>query len=215
LSLPDVRLQLAAVVLAEELNFTRAAERLKITQPALSKQVFELERRVGFPIFKRDQRRVEITEAGQILVRGCRDSLAIMEKALRLARATKDDIQPVITIGHSPYIDPSLRAVFLSISLPLYPGLRLRMESMFATELAHSVTCAELDLAIITEPSDNPMLTLVHIASAPLCVAMQADHRAAGKRSVSLEDLKNVGWMLSLGRQIQLSTTAYSTSDES
>jgi len=44
LSLPDVRLQLAAVVLAEELNFTRAAERLKITQPALSKQV--LERRV-------------------------------------------------------------------------------------------------------------------------------------------------------------------------
>lgn len=86
---------------------------------------------------------------------------------------------------------------------------------MFATELAHSVTCAELDLAIITEPSDNPMLTLVHIASAPLCVAMQADHRAAGKRSVSLEDLKNVGWMLSLGRQIQLSTTAYSTSDES
>lgn len=146
MSSPDVRLQLAAVVLAEELNFTRAAERLKITQPALSKQIIELERRVGFAIFKRDQRRIEITEAGQVFIRGCRDSLAIMEKALRIARTTKDDIRPVITVGHSPYIDPALRGTLLSTSLPLYPGLRLRLESMFATELIHSVSTAELDL---------------------------------------------------------------------
>ena len=70
LFLPEIRLQLAAVTLAEELNFTRAAERLRITQPALSKQVFDLESQVGFVIFQRSQRRVELTDAGQVFIRG-------------------------------------------------------------------------------------------------------------------------------------------------
>src|ERR1700744_837508 len=62
LFLPEIRLQLAAVNLAEELNFTRAAERLRITQPALSKQISDLESQVGFLIFQRSQRRVELTD---------------------------------------------------------------------------------------------------------------------------------------------------------
>lgn len=79
LSLPEIRLQIAAVTLAEELNFTRTAERLRITQPALSKQIAELESRLGFAVFTRGQKRVELTEAGQVFVRACRDSLAILE----------------------------------------------------------------------------------------------------------------------------------------
>ena len=75
IAIPEVRLQLAAVVLAEEMNFTRAAERLNITQPALSKQIAELERRLGFPVFKRNQKRVELTEAGQVFIRGCKDGM--------------------------------------------------------------------------------------------------------------------------------------------
>ncbi|MCU1322988.1 MAG: transcriptional regulator, LysR family [Acidobacteriaceae bacterium] len=197
LSLPvDIRLQLAAVTLAEELNFTRAADRLKITQPALSKQIAELESRVGFIIFKRNQKKVELTDPGQVLVIGFRDAMAILEKAIRLARTTHDEIHPVVTIGHSPYGDPSLISAIVSVHLPLYPNLRLRMESMFALDLAHSVLAAELDLAIITEPSDNPHLTLVQLATVPLCVVMPADHPAARKRSVSIEEFGNVGWMI-------------------
>ena len=69
IAIPEVRLQLAAVVLAEEMNFTRAAERINITQPVLSKQIAELERRLGFLVFKRNQKRVELTEAGQVFIR--------------------------------------------------------------------------------------------------------------------------------------------------
>ena len=196
LSLPEIRLQVAAVTLAEELNFTRAADRLKITQPALSKQIADLEHRIGFAVFKRNQKRVELTDAGQVLIRGCRDAFAILEKSVRLARATHDEVQPLITVGHSPYVDPALVSAILSTHLPLYPDLRLRMESMFALDLAHSVLAAELDLAIIAEPSENPHLTLVQIASVPLCVAMQADHPAAKRRSVSIEEFGDVGWMI-------------------
>jgi DNA-binding transcriptional LysR family regulator len=192
----EVRLQIAAVTLAEELNFTRAADRLKITQPALSKQVIELETRLGFSVFKRNQKRVELTDAGQVFISGCRDALAILEKAIRLARATHDDIQPVVTIGHSPYADPFLISTILSVHLPLYPTLRLRMESMFALDLAHGVLTAELDLAIITEPSESPMLTLVQLETAPLYAVMAVDHPAARRRSVGMNDFSNVGWMI-------------------
>jgi DNA-binding transcriptional LysR family regulator len=196
LSLPEIRLQIAAVTLAEELNFTRTAERLRITQPALSKQIAELESRLGFGVFIRDQKRVELTEAGQVFVRGCGDSLALLEKAVRTARATQDDIQPVVTIGHSPYVDPALISALLGVHLPLYPNLRLRMESRFANELVHSVLSAELDLAILEDPLDNPLLTLVSLATVPLHALMSADHPAAKKRSVDLEDFRNVGWMM-------------------
>ncbi|ADW68510.1 LysR family transcriptional regulator [Granulicella tundricola] len=192
----ETRLQLAAITLADELNFTRAAERLKITQPALSKQIAELEGRVGFTIFKRTQKKVELTDAGQVFVRGCKDALALFEKSLRLARATHEEVLPVLTVGHSPYIDPGLVSALLSVHLPLHPDLRLRMESMFALDLAHAVVAAELDLAIITEPSDNPLLTNVLIATAPLCIAMPADHPAAHRRSVTMQDLAGIGWII-------------------
>lgn len=196
MSPPEIRLQIAAVTLAEELNFTRAAGRLKITQPALSKQIAELENQLGFVLFERNQKRVELTDAGQVFIRGCRDAFAILEKSVRIARATRDEVQPLITIGHSPYVDPALISAILSVHLPLYPNLRLRMESMFALDLSHSVIAAELDLAIIAEPSENPHLTLVHLATLPLYVAMQAEHPAARRTSVSIEEFGDVGWMI-------------------
>ncbi len=91
MSLPDIRLQIAALTLAEELNFTRAADRLKITQPALSKQIVELEKWLGFQVFQRGQRRAELTEAGKVFVQGCRDAHAILENAVRRAKATHDE----------------------------------------------------------------------------------------------------------------------------
>jgi DNA-binding transcriptional LysR family regulator len=195
LLLPELRLQLAAVTLAEELNFTRAAERLRITQPALSKQIAELENQVGFIVFHRNQRHVELSD-GQLFIRGCRDSLALLEKAVRIAKSTRDEVEPLVTIGHCPYIDPWLLSALLAVQLPLYPGLRLRMESMFALDLAHGVIASELDLAIISEPSENPLLTLALVASAPLCVAMPVEHPATRKQSVSMADFGGVGWMI-------------------
>ena len=67
------------------------------------------------------------------------------EKAVRVARATQEETQPVITIGHAPYVDLLLVSACLSVHLPLYPTMRLRMESMFSGELVHGILAAELD----------------------------------------------------------------------
>jgi DNA-binding transcriptional LysR family regulator len=196
LSLPDIRHQIAALTLSEELNFTRTAERLRITQPALSKQILELESRLGYTVFRRNQKQVELTEAGQVFVRGCKDSLAILEKAVRTGRSTQEESQPLVSVGHSPYVSPSMISNFLGVHLPLYPNLRLRMESMFAHDLVHRVLSSELDIALVEESLDNPLLTLVTLSTVPLHALLSADHPAAKKRTVEIEDFGTVGWMM-------------------
>lgn len=192
----DIRFQKAAVILADELNFTRAAERLRITQPALSKQIFALEERLGFKVFERSQRQVNLTDAGEVFIRGCRDASAVLERAIRLAKITHDEAPPIITIGYSPYTDPLLVSSLLAVHMPLYANLKLRLESMFAPDLAHGISTSELDLAIITEPSENPHLTRVKLVTHSLCVIMPSDYPAASKQSVSIRDFGGIGWIV-------------------
>lgn len=192
----NIRFQNAALTLADELNFTRAAERLGITQPALSKQILELEARLGFKVFERSQRQVNLTDAGQVFIGGCRDAYAVLERAIRLAKATHNEIPPVVTIGFSPYADPLLVASILAVHMPLYPNLKLRIESMFAPDLAHGISVSQLDLAIITEPAENPHLTRVLLATHPMCVIMPSDHPATARQSVFLSDFGGVGWIV-------------------
>jgi len=192
----DIRFQNAALTLADELNFTRAAERLSITQPALSKQISDLEEQLGFKVFERTQRQVNLTDAGQVFIGGCRDAHIILERAIRAAKAAKNDTVPVVTIGLCPYADPQLVESILSVHLPLYPNLRLRIESMFAPDLIHGISVSELDLAIITEPSENPLFTSVKMTTHALCVSMPCDHPASAKSSVTVSDFGGVGWMV-------------------
>ena len=192
----EIRLQVAALVLAEERSFSRAAERLHLTQPALSKRIAELESKLGFKLFTRGQKQVEITESGQVFIRGIRDAHALLEGAIRRARTTGEGIQPVIAIGHSPYADPALVEALFGIQLPLYPNLRLRMESMFANDLTYALLASELDLALIAEPTETPQLTQVQIAVRPLCVAMPAQHPAAAKPTVELRDFRSNEWIV-------------------
>lgn len=147
-------------------------------------------------MFERRQRGVLLTEAGEVFVRGCRDSLAILEKAVRAARSSHDSIQPVVAIGHTPYLDPSILSSLLSVHLPLHPGLRLRMESMFAHELTHGVLSAELDIAIVEASTGSGALTSVPLMSQPLHALMARHHRASDNRTVDILDFSNDGWML-------------------
>lgn len=196
MSLPDIRLQVAALALFDEQNFTRAAERLGITQPALSKRIVELESHLGFVVFQRGRRRVDLTDAGQTFIKGCRDANSILERSIRQAKATHAEVTPVVTVGYSPYADPTLVTALLGIHLPLFPNLRLRIESMFAPELAHAVLSSELDLALIANPVENPRLTQVQIASHPICAIMPSDHPSAVKPQVEVADFSGSGWVL-------------------
>ena len=169
----DVRHLQAVIVLAEELNFTRAAQRLRISQPALSKKITDLEEEHRFRLFTRDKKRVvELTDAGRIFVEEARSSLLHMERAVHLARVAHDGGDNVLLIGHSPYADQAWVSTILAIRLPLYPKLRIRLISQFSIELVRSVMAGELNLALVTAPPEDPKITAVPFDLTPLCAVL-------------------------------------------
>lgn len=194
--LPEVRLMQAAIVLAEELNFSRAAERLHITQPGLSKQIYELEDQLEFRLFERNHQGVELTDAGRSFVEEAREALLHAERAVVTAKATFNGADEILNIGKSPYGDPYLVSTLLSIRLPLFPGLRIKLWSNYSNELAHQVAAGALDLALITGVPDNPKLSLLHIADNPFYIAFLRDDVLVTKQDLQLADLHNRNWIL-------------------
>ena len=128
----DLRLLQAAVTVAEARNITRAAEQLGLTQPALSKQIADLEARVGFVLFERNSQRFVITDAGANFVEHARVALAEVGRAVQTGRAASLGAENVLCIAKSPYIDPYFISVLRTVRLPLYPNLELRFSSHFS-----------------------------------------------------------------------------------
>src|ERR1700694_4229939 len=193
----EVRHLHAVIVLAEELNFTRAADRLHITQPALSKQITDLEAEHRFHLFTRDTRRVvELTDAGRAFVEEARSALFHTERAVHLAHAADHGSNSVLTIGHSPFANHDWISAMLAIRLPLYPRLGIRLMTQFAMESVHSVLVGEVNLALVTAPPEDAQLTAVPFAPAPLYAVVPENHPAAHKERLVLQDLAKDEWIL-------------------
>jgi DNA-binding transcriptional LysR family regulator len=193
----EVRHLRAVVILAEELNFTRAALSLHITQSALSKQIAEIEEQHRFHLFDRNHsRRVELTDVGRIFVQEARSALLHIDRAVQLARAALEGSDSVLTIGHSPDADKAWISAILAIRLPLYPKLRIQLISEFSSELVRSVMAGELNLALVTAPPENSQITSVAFAQSPLYAALPQTHAAAQKQHIVLQDLATDDWIL-------------------
>jgi DNA-binding transcriptional LysR family regulator len=187
----------AVVVLAEELNFTRAAQILHIGQPALSKQITEVEKQGRFHLFARNKGRiVELTDAGRVFVEEARIALFHAEKAIHLALAAHEGAENVLLIGHSDYADPSWISALFAIRLPLYPRLRVRLVTRPALQLVRDVLAGDLSLALVTAPPTDSQITSVPFARAPLYVALLRNHPAAEKDRVAVRDLAADEWIL-------------------
>ena len=193
----EIRHLLAVIALAEELNFRRAADRLHITQPALSKQITDLEAEHRFHLFTRNKRRiVELTDAGRLFVEEARSALSHTERAVHLARAAHDGSDSILTIGHSPYANHDWISAMLAIRLPLYPRLGIRLKTQFAMESVHSVLVGEVNLALVTAPPQDAQITAVPFAPAPLYAVLPENHPAAHKERLVLQDLAKDEWIL-------------------
>ena len=187
----------AVIVLAEELNFTRAADRLRISQPALSRKITKLEEEHRFHLFTRDKRLgLELTDAGRIFAEEARFALLHGERAVHLARAAHEGSDTVLTIGHSPYTNHDWISAMLAIRLPLYPRLRIRLVTQFAMESIQSILEGELNLALVMAPPQHAQITAVPFAPAPLYAALSEAHPAAHKERLALRDLARDEWIL-------------------
>jgi DNA-binding transcriptional LysR family regulator len=194
--LPEMRLLETAVVLAEELNFSRAAETLHIDQSTVSTRMNDLEDQLGYVLFKRNHKTVEITEAGRKFVEEARLALLHAERAVQGGRAASQDAEVVLNIGRSPYTDPFLVTTLLSIKLPLFPQLKVELSQQFSCDLIREVLAGALDLAIATEPPESKRLTTVKVAESPFYIAMSEEDELASEPSVTLDALAGRSWVI-------------------
>jgi DNA-binding transcriptional LysR family regulator len=194
--LPEIRLLQAAIALAEELNFSRAAARLRIEQSTLSKRIVELESQIDLRLFVRNHQTVELTEAGRHFVEDARSAILHAERAVHGARAAQNGADEVLHIGRSVYADPYLVTAIQSIQLPLFPGLKVKLWSNFSHELARMVATGNLDLALVLAIPDSPLLSFLSVTESPGYIALPKSDAIAGNAQLSLNDLRAHEWIL-------------------
>lgn len=192
----DLKYMKAAIAVAEELSFSRAAKRLHISQPAVTKYIGELEEMLGVALFLRDHHVVSVTEAGRAYVANARIAVLHADRAIQAARAAGQDAEMILNVGRSPYADPFFTATFLTMKLPLFPRLRLNLSSGFSCDLVHDVLTGELDAAVVIEPPDSGQLTGVKIDESPLYAVISREDELASFQSVRLSQLTSKRWLM-------------------
>ena len=117
----DTKLMESAIALAEVLHYGRAARKLRISQPMLTKNIADVEALIGGPLFLRDRKRVVLSDAGgRAYVQEARLSLLHGERAVQAARAVMQNMDETFHVGRTPYADPFLKlSTLLSVKFPL------------------------------------------------------------------------------------------------
>ncbi|MFI6082538.1 LysR substrate-binding domain-containing protein [Streptomyces sp. NPDC051217] len=185
------------IAVAEELHFSRAAERLGIAQPALSQQIKRLETALGVRLLTRNRRRVALTAAGAAFLPRARETVASAERAVRTARRTAAGELGRLVLGFVG----SATAEVLPRVLPLlrrdYPELRLVLKEMTSTEQLTALGNGELDLGLLRPPSPPvPGLRARLVAREPLLAALPSGHPLAGRDRVGPGDLRGEPFVL-------------------
>ena len=192
----DTKLMESVIALAEELHFGRAARRLRISQPMLTKNIQDVEALIGGPLFLRDRKHVVLSDAGRAYVQQARLSLLYGERAVQSARAVMQNVDQIFHVGRTPYADPFLVSILLSIQLPLYPRLKIELVSKFSMNLVDDLLAGVLDLAIVNEPPESPLLTCVQVAQLPFYIAMSKNEELARYPAVTLDQMGGRNWIL-------------------
>ena len=179
------------VALAEERNFTRAAEREHIAQPALSQQIRRLEQTAGLQLVERSTRRVAMTEAGNLLVARARRILAELDAANAELQNLVGVQTGHVTVGTIHTMGPIDVSLALAIFHERHPGVELTIREQSSEELAEMLRIDELDLAFlsVTEPIESRGLALTQLISEELVVVLPVDHSLASRRRVRMAEL--------------------------
>ncbi len=201
---PELRLIRYFVAVAEELHFGRAAVRLHISQPSLSRAIRELERTLGTDLLSRTKRSVRLTEAGRALLDEAPHALAEVERACELARRVGRGEAGQLRLGFLPSTNVELVPALVRESRKAYPDLRLRLHELFDDPQLDALSERRLDLGLLRDPRPDDQLTFEPLLRERLSLAVAHDHRLASRRRVSYADIRDEGliiWHRSLAAQ--------------
>jgi DNA-binding transcriptional LysR family regulator len=179
------------VIVAEELNFGRAAQRLHIVQPAVSQQIRRLERELGLQLFDRSSRHVRLTSAGERLLLEARAVLAAADRVHELATQIAAGTDATLRLGTSQGIGERLERILEQLAASA-PGLQVRLVSVPADERIARVRRGELDAAVVRTGTAAPGVDLRPLWDDSLSVALPATHALAAEPLIQLQQLSDI-----------------------
>lgn len=188
---------------AQELHFGWAARKLNISQPPLSIQIRNLEDELGFELFHRTNRKVELSDAGRMFLEGVHRVLAQAEQAVEQARQVARGLAGSLRIGFmGPAVDgPLPRAVRYFTGK--YPGILLSFQEMDSAEQVAALKSGALDLGVVRSFGQTPPgLATMPFWREEYVLAVPVGHRLAAKDGVAPQDLADEELIL-FPRQMQ------------
>lgn len=184
------------VAVAEELNFSRAAQRLHMTQPPLSVAIRQLEQELGAELLLRSTREVKLTDAGRALLEGARRTLTEADRTIAAARRAAAGELGRLNVAFSwsarfetlPTIARALRA--------RHPGVELLTEEMWNARMPQALRSGAVDLAVALCPEIGIDLAYQPIRRERVVAVLAASHRFARETAITLGALANDGLLL-------------------
>jgi DNA-binding transcriptional LysR family regulator len=164
------------VAVAEELHFGRAAERLQMTQPPLSRQIQRLEKSVGAQLLERDNRRVALTGAGAAFLHEAYRMLNLVESAGDLARRVDAGAAGVVRLGFTAVSAIAILGPLLRRLTAELPDVEVQLSERVTVAQVDGIRRGELDIGLARPPFDTTLLSSRVVAREPLMAVLPASH---------------------------------------
>ena len=179
----------AFAVLGEELHFGNAAALLRVAQPALSQQIRRLEQRLGFRLFDRTSRKVDLTPAGAAFLASVRKVFIDLERAVEAGHDLASGKVGTVTVGYVATAMTTVLPVIVRKFREAHRDVRLLLLERASAPQIDALRKGDLDVAILTGAIDDESIVQFEIWRDPLVALLPARHSGARKRSVSASAL--------------------------
>jgi DNA-binding transcriptional LysR family regulator len=184
------------LAVADELSFTRAAERIHVAQPALSVQIARLEVELGVQLFDRTRRKIRLTEAGQVMADEAREIIRAVDRAVELVQRVGDGVLGRLSIGFVPSASNAALPPLLRSFKADYPDVALELREMDPDRLVSALVEGRLDVCFLYLPFADPTLDQAVVVREEFIVALPHDHRLAECRAVDVAELREEPFVL-------------------
>ena len=178
------------LAVAENQNFTKAAEKCFVTQPTLSMQIQKLEDQLEVQIFDRSKKPIELTEVGRKIVNQARNIVNESYRIQDIVDQQKGFIGGEFKLGIIPTIMPTLLPMFLKTFIKRYPKVKLKIEELTTDEIIQRMNDGHLDAAIAATPLENESIKERALYYEPFVSYIPKGHRLSGKKKIDTTDLE-------------------------
>lgn len=179
------------IAVAEELNFTRAAERLKMAQPPLSQQIKELENELGTNLFRRTKRKVELTESGRVFLNEARLTLQQLQKGVEVTRLAGSGKVGRLRVG---FIGSAMDRYLIEIIQAFtsaFPDVTLSLKEMTSSQQLEALQASRIDIGFMRTFICNENFESKIYSEEPLVAVLPEKHPLAEKEKISIKEIGN------------------------